>query len=74
MMVDWWLINVFASFLQGASVFCIITKMITTENQVQGYCPEVSDTSNTAVLLGLFVPLEANVITSFHWVALVGPS
>ncbi|TDH16597.1 hypothetical protein EPR50_G00021730 [Perca flavescens] len=27
---------------QGASVFCIITKMITTENQVQGYCPEVS--------------------------------
>uniref|UniRef100_H2TBV4 P2X purinoceptor n=1 Tax=Takifugu rubripes TaxID=31033 RepID=H2TBV4_TAKRU len=27
---------------QGASVFCVITKMITTENQVQGYCPEVS--------------------------------
>uniref|UniRef100_A0A8C8FGS7 P2X purinoceptor n=1 Tax=Oncorhynchus tshawytscha TaxID=74940 RepID=A0A8C8FGS7_ONCTS len=26
---------------QGASVFCIITKFITTENQVQGYCPEV---------------------------------
>uniref|UniRef100_A0A3Q2DAF8 Purinergic receptor P2X, ligand-gated ion channel, 3b n=1 Tax=Cyprinodon variegatus TaxID=28743 RepID=A0A3Q2DAF8_CYPVA len=26
---------------QGGSVFCIITKMITTENQVQGYCPEV---------------------------------
>uniref|UniRef100_A0A674DXQ7 P2X purinoceptor n=1 Tax=Salmo trutta TaxID=8032 RepID=A0A674DXQ7_SALTR len=26
---------------QGASVFCIITKLITTENQVQGYCPEV---------------------------------
>ncbi|XP_068178661.1 P2X purinoceptor 3b [Antennarius striatus] len=25
---------------QGASVFCIITKMITTENQVQGFCPE----------------------------------
>ncbi|KAM6940899.1 P2X purinoceptor 3-like isoform 3-T6 [Lycodopsis pacificus] len=25
---------------QGASVFCIITKIITTENQVQGYCPE----------------------------------
>ncbi|XP_037546359.1 LOW QUALITY PROTEIN: P2X purinoceptor 3-like [Nematolebias whitei] len=25
---------------QGGSVFCIITKMITTENQVQGYCPE----------------------------------
>ncbi|CAJ1053392.1 hypothetical protein L3Q82_019256%2C partial [Xyrichtys novacula] len=25
---------------QGASVFCIITKMITTENQFQGYCPE----------------------------------
>lgn len=25
---------------QGASVFCIITKMITTENQIQGYCPE----------------------------------
>uniref|UniRef100_H2TBV2 Purinergic receptor P2X, ligand-gated ion channel, 3b n=1 Tax=Takifugu rubripes TaxID=31033 RepID=H2TBV2_TAKRU len=25
---------------QGASVFCVITKMITTENQVQGYCPE----------------------------------
>lgn len=29
------------SFSQGASVFCIITKMIMTENQVQGYCPEV---------------------------------
>uniref|UniRef100_A0A8C5B422 P2X purinoceptor n=1 Tax=Gadus morhua TaxID=8049 RepID=A0A8C5B422_GADMO len=26
---------------QGASVFCIITKLITTENQVQGFCPEV---------------------------------
>uniref|UniRef100_A0A8C7XW42 P2X purinoceptor n=1 Tax=Oryzias sinensis TaxID=183150 RepID=A0A8C7XW42_9TELE len=25
---------------QGASVFCIITKTITTENQVQGLCPE----------------------------------
>ncbi|XP_005949731.3 P2X purinoceptor 3b [Maylandia zebra] len=25
---------------QGASVFCIITKLITTENQVQGYCPD----------------------------------
>ncbi|XP_030643978.1 P2X purinoceptor 3b [Chanos chanos] len=25
---------------QGASVFCIITKLITTENQVQGKCPE----------------------------------
>ncbi|XP_061825611.1 P2X purinoceptor 3-like [Nerophis lumbriciformis] len=25
---------------QGASVFCIITKLITTENQVQGHCPE----------------------------------
>ncbi|KAM7009536.1 P2X purinoceptor 3-like [Tautogolabrus adspersus] len=25
---------------QGASVFCIITKLITTENQFQGYCPE----------------------------------
>ncbi|XP_052458159.1 P2X purinoceptor 3-like [Carassius gibelio] len=25
---------------QGASVFCIITKLITTENQVPGYCPE----------------------------------
>ncbi|KAM3865310.1 P2X purinoceptor 3b [Diretmus argenteus] len=25
---------------QGASVFCIITKLITTDNQVQGYCPE----------------------------------
>ncbi|XP_030005635.1 P2X purinoceptor 3b [Sphaeramia orbicularis] len=25
---------------QGASVFCIITKLIKTENQVQGYCPE----------------------------------
>lgn len=25
---------------QGASVFCIITKMITTENQIQGFCPE----------------------------------
>lgn len=29
------------SVSQGASVFCIITKLITTENQVQGYCPEV---------------------------------
>uniref|UniRef100_A0A8C5D1T3 P2X purinoceptor n=1 Tax=Gouania willdenowi TaxID=441366 RepID=A0A8C5D1T3_GOUWI len=25
---------------QGASVFCIITKIITTDNQVQGHCPE----------------------------------
>uniref|UniRef100_A0AAY5JZK3 P2X purinoceptor n=1 Tax=Esox lucius TaxID=8010 RepID=A0AAY5JZK3_ESOLU len=25
---------------QGASVFCIITKVITTENQMQGECPE----------------------------------
>ncbi|KAJ8247737.1 hypothetical protein GJAV_G00249710 [Gymnothorax javanicus] len=25
---------------QGSSVFCIITKLITTENQVQGRCPE----------------------------------
>ncbi|KAJ8373038.1 hypothetical protein AAFF_G00271660 [Aldrovandia affinis] len=25
---------------QGSSVFCVITKLITTENQVQGYCPE----------------------------------
>ncbi|XP_056097299.1 P2X purinoceptor 3b [Rhinichthys klamathensis goyatoka] len=25
---------------QGASVFCVITKLITTENQVQGNCPE----------------------------------
>lgn len=25
---------------QGASVFCIITKLIATENQVQGKCPE----------------------------------
>lgn len=28
---------------QGASVFCIITKMITTENQIQGFCPESED-------------------------------
>ncbi|TSK22553.1 P2X purinoceptor 3 [Bagarius yarrelli] len=26
---------------QGSSVFCIITKLITTENQVQGLCPEL---------------------------------
>ena len=35
---------------QGASVFCVITKLITTENQVQGYCPEVrviTHSSNT---------------------------
>ncbi|KAJ8271212.1 hypothetical protein COCON_G00100710 [Conger conger] len=25
---------------QGSSVFCIITKLITTENQVQSWCPE----------------------------------
>ncbi|KPP56446.1 hypothetical protein Z043_125931, partial [Scleropages formosus] len=31
----------FVCFCQGASVFCIITKLITTENQVQGFCPEV---------------------------------
>ncbi|KAK3573187.1 hypothetical protein QTP86_015104 [Hemibagrus guttatus] len=30
---------------QGSSVFCIITKLITTENQVQGLCPEVSNTT-----------------------------
>ncbi|CAL9701098.1 unnamed protein product [Knipowitschia caucasica] len=28
---------------QGASVFCIITKKITTENQYQGFCPESED-------------------------------
>uniref|UniRef100_A0AAR2LWM4 P2X purinoceptor n=1 Tax=Pygocentrus nattereri TaxID=42514 RepID=A0AAR2LWM4_PYGNA len=42
---------------QGASVFCIITKLITTENQVQGKCPEVSQPhempSMTLCLLGL---------------------
>lgn len=27
---------------KGTSVFVIITKMIVTENQVQGFCPEVS--------------------------------
>lgn len=26
---------------QGTSVFVIITKMIVTENQMQGFCPEV---------------------------------
>uniref|UniRef100_A0A8C3A8L3 P2X purinoceptor n=1 Tax=Cyclopterus lumpus TaxID=8103 RepID=A0A8C3A8L3_CYCLU len=31
---------------QGASVFCIITKIITTENQVQGYCPESENKYN----------------------------
>jgi hypothetical protein len=27
--------------LKGTSVFVIITKMIVTENQMQGFCPEV---------------------------------
>uniref|UniRef100_A0A4W5NL65 P2X purinoceptor n=1 Tax=Hucho hucho TaxID=62062 RepID=A0A4W5NL65_9TELE len=40
---------------QGASVFCIITKLITTENQVQGYCPEVRPLTLT-LLLVLWLP------------------
>ncbi|XP_068583850.1 P2X purinoceptor 3b [Cebidichthys violaceus] len=60
---------------QGASVFCIITKMITTENQVQGYCPEsekkyiCSQDSNCTrhkpgsygILTGKCVPFNATV-------------
>uniref|UniRef100_A0A672I7F7 P2X purinoceptor n=1 Tax=Salarias fasciatus TaxID=181472 RepID=A0A672I7F7_SALFA len=38
---------------QGASVFCIITKLITTENQVQGYCPEVSWSADDTVGLNI---------------------
>uniref|UniRef100_A0A672ZH27 Purinergic receptor P2X, ligand-gated ion channel, 3b n=1 Tax=Sphaeramia orbicularis TaxID=375764 RepID=A0A672ZH27_9TELE len=54
---------------QGASVFCIITKLITTENQVQGYCPEFSCTQDSdckkhttksgSVLTGRCVPINA---------------
>uniref|UniRef100_A0A667Y257 P2X purinoceptor n=1 Tax=Myripristis murdjan TaxID=586833 RepID=A0A667Y257_9TELE len=36
---------------QGASVFCIMTKLIITENQFQGKCAEVSPRSNTQVRL-----------------------
>ncbi|XP_058877277.1 P2X purinoceptor 3-like [Acipenser ruthenus] len=30
----------FVTPTQVTSIFCVITKLITTENQVQGYCPE----------------------------------
>uniref|UniRef100_A0A672I8Z3 P2X purinoceptor n=1 Tax=Salarias fasciatus TaxID=181472 RepID=A0A672I8Z3_SALFA len=39
---------------QVSSVFCIITKLITTENQVQGYCPEVSWSADDTVGLYCF--------------------
>uniref|UniRef100_A0A668ADK9 P2X purinoceptor n=1 Tax=Myripristis murdjan TaxID=586833 RepID=A0A668ADK9_9TELE len=36
---------------QGGSMFCIITKLITTENQVQSYCPEVRYINTSSNLL-----------------------
>ncbi|XP_026104683.1 P2X purinoceptor 3-like [Carassius auratus] len=61
---------------QGASVFCVITKLITTENQVQGYCPEsdlklkcnsdvdckklMSKPSSNGLLTGRCVPFNTN--------------
>lgn len=38
---------------KGTSVFVIITKMIVTENQMQGFCPEVSGTSQGSILSGV---------------------
>uniref|UniRef100_A0A665TQ17 P2X purinoceptor n=1 Tax=Echeneis naucrates TaxID=173247 RepID=A0A665TQ17_ECHNA len=47
---------------QGASVFCIITKLITTENQVQGYCPEVRHfSSSSGILTGKCVHFNATI-------------
>uniref|UniRef100_A0A3Q0REU6 P2X purinoceptor n=1 Tax=Amphilophus citrinellus TaxID=61819 RepID=A0A3Q0REU6_AMPCI len=37
---------------QGSGMFCIITKLIVTENQFQGRCAEVSTYSNTRVITG----------------------
>lgn len=34
-------VALFLSLPKGTSVFVIITKMIVTENQMQGFCPEV---------------------------------
>jgi hypothetical protein len=38
---------------KGTSVFVIITKMIVTENQMQGFCPEVSGTGQRSRLAGV---------------------
>lgn len=38
---------------KGTSVFVIITKMIVTENQMQGFCPEVSGKSQGSLLAGV---------------------
>uniref|UniRef100_A0A8C3G6S7 Purinergic receptor P2X, ligand-gated ion channel, 3b n=1 Tax=Cyclopterus lumpus TaxID=8103 RepID=A0A8C3G6S7_CYCLU len=49
---------------QGASVFCIITKIITTENQVQGYCPEVTTKlffSCSGIMTGKCVPFNTTI-------------
>ncbi|XP_030580494.1 P2X purinoceptor 3b [Archocentrus centrarchus] len=62
---------------QGASVFCIITKLITTENQVQGYCPEsenkyictedrdctkyINKTGSYGIATGRCVPFNATI-------------
>ncbi|KAL4641709.1 P2X purinoceptor 3-like [Arapaima gigas] len=37
---------------QGTSVFAIITNLIITENQVQGYCPEVSPATLNPFIVG----------------------
>uniref|UniRef100_A0A8C7R9D8 P2X purinoceptor n=1 Tax=Oncorhynchus mykiss TaxID=8022 RepID=A0A8C7R9D8_ONCMY len=46
---------------QGAAVFCIITKLIVTEEQFQGFCPEVSAFQSSIHVppssLSLFSPL-----------------
>uniref|UniRef100_A0A8C7FBF1 P2X purinoceptor n=1 Tax=Oncorhynchus kisutch TaxID=8019 RepID=A0A8C7FBF1_ONCKI len=38
---------------QGAAVFCIITKLIVTEEQFQGFCPEVSPFQSSIHVAGL---------------------
>uniref|UniRef100_A0AAZ3RSF6 P2X purinoceptor n=1 Tax=Oncorhynchus tshawytscha TaxID=74940 RepID=A0AAZ3RSF6_ONCTS len=49
---------------QGAAVFCIITKLIITENQFQGFCPEVIPTRLTlSLFLSLTLSLPPGIIT-----------
>uniref|UniRef100_A0A8C7FBH0 P2X purinoceptor n=1 Tax=Oncorhynchus kisutch TaxID=8019 RepID=A0A8C7FBH0_ONCKI len=38
---------------QGAAVFCIITKLIVTEEQFQGFCPEVSPFQSSIHVAGI---------------------
>uniref|UniRef100_A0A8C2FYK5 P2X purinoceptor n=1 Tax=Cyprinus carpio TaxID=7962 RepID=A0A8C2FYK5_CYPCA len=57
---------------QGASVFCIITKLITTENQVQGQCPEVSEDTEISGLWtsrSRFEQPWSICYVNFHWLS-----